>query len=80
MGNSQLNSLYSTFKGTIDQLPANDRDRAFVELNVLAQLRSLRQYTEIAEAIKSRDLQLHGIVYDIQSGGASRLLEHETKN
>lgn len=80
-GTSQLNTLYSTFKGTIDQLPIQDRDRAFVELNVLAQLDSLRQYTEVAEAMGTRNLQLHGIVYDAQSGEASRLLDgYETKN
>lgn len=78
--NSHLNTLYSTFKDTIDQLPVQDRDRTFVELNVLAQLRSLRQYSEVAEAMKTRDLQLHGIVYDAQSGEASRLLGgYETK-
>lgn len=78
---SNLNPLHSTFKETINHLPVQDRDRTFVELNVLDQLRSLRQCTEVVEAIERRGLQLHGIVYDAQSGQASRLLEgYETKD
>ncbi|KAJ5202102.1 carbonic anhydrase [Penicillium cinerascens] len=72
---SKLDSLHSTHKDTIDQLPSTEHDRAFVKLNVLDQLRSLRQFPEVARAAKTGSLQLHGIVYDTKTGEASRLLE-----
>ncbi|KAJ6104750.1 carbonic anhydrase [Penicillium sp. IBT 18751x] len=72
---SKLNSLHSMHKHTIDQLPSSEHDHAFVKLNVLDQLRSLRRFPEVARAAKSGNLQLHGIVYDRETGKASRLLE-----
>lgn len=62
-------------KDAIDRLPETEHDRAFVKLNVLDQLRSLRQFPEVVDAAKSGSLQLHGIVYDTHTGEASRLLE-----
>ncbi|KAJ5580262.1 carbonic anhydrase [Penicillium hispanicum] len=72
---NKLDSLHATHKHNIDQLPTTDRDRAFVELNVLEQLRSLRSFAEVASATESGALQLHGLVYDARAGTASRLLE-----
>lgn len=72
---SKLDSLHSMHKHTIDQLPSAEHDRAFVKLNVLDQLRSLRRFPEVARAAKTGKLQLHGIVYDTKTGEASRLLE-----
>ncbi|KAJ6020953.1 carbonic anhydrase [Penicillium herquei] len=72
---SKLDSLHSTHKDTIDQLPETEHDRTFVKLNVLDQLRSLRQFPEVVDAAKSGSLQLHGIVYDTHTGEASRLVE-----
>jgi carbonic anhydrase len=72
---SKLNSLHSMHKYTIDQLPSSEHDHTFVKLNVLDQLRALRQFPEVARAAKAGSLQLHGIVYDTKTGEASRLLE-----
>ncbi|KAJ5993038.1 carbonic anhydrase [Penicillium sp. IBT 35674x] len=72
---SKLDSLHSSHKDTFDQLPEAESDRAFVKLNVLDQLRSLRQFPEVFEAAKSGSLQIHGIVYDTHTGEATRLLE-----
>ncbi|KAJ5710027.1 carbonic anhydrase [Penicillium malachiteum] len=72
---SKLDSLHSANKHTIEQLPEEEHDRTFVKLNVLDQLRSLRQFPEVVDAAKSGSLQLHGIVYDTHTGEASRLVE-----
>ncbi|OQE22311.1 hypothetical protein PENSTE_c010G01459 [Penicillium steckii] len=71
----QLNALHSTFNGTIDHLSENHRDRAFVEMNVLDQLQSLRNFPEVRKATKLRGLQLHGFVYDSHSDKAFRLAD-----
>jgi carbonic anhydrase len=39
-------------------------DRRFVELNVLAQVRALQRVPEVASAVDSRGLKIHGLVYD----------------
>ncbi|KAJ5101062.1 hypothetical protein N7456_007114 [Penicillium angulare] len=62
-----LNSLYATHEEDINQTPVMERDRAFVELNVLDQLRSLRKFTEVTDAIKKGHLQIHGVVYDTKA-------------
>ncbi|KAJ5111617.1 carbonic anhydrase [Penicillium argentinense] len=51
------------------------RDRAFVEMNVLDQLHSLRKFPEVADATKAGLLQIHGIVYDTKSGQALKLAD-----
>ncbi|KAJ5689636.1 carbonic anhydrase [Penicillium macrosclerotiorum] len=73
---SKLDALHSQFKGTIDTLPSDERNQAFVELNVLDQLRSLRQFPEVSKAASEGNLQLHGIVYNLKSGKAQRLIEN----
>ncbi|KAJ5760214.1 carbonic anhydrase [Penicillium odoratum] len=72
---SKLDSLHSTHKDTIDRLSEAESDRTFVKLNVLDQLRALRQFPEVVDAANSGSLQLHGIVYDTHTGEGSRLLE-----
>lgn len=44
------------------------RINALIEENVLAQLDNLRTHPSVASRIKSGNLQLHGWVYDIESG------------
>jgi len=70
-----LSALHSTFNGTINHLSETHRDRAFVEMNVLDQLQSLREFPEVRKATKSRGLQLHGFVYDAHTDKAFRLAD-----
>jgi carbonic anhydrase len=72
---SKLNSLYAAHEEDINQAPVTERDRSFVELNVLDQLRSLRNFTEVIGAIKKGHLQIHGLVYDTKTERAYRMLE-----
>ncbi|KAJ5250877.1 hypothetical protein N7489_001287 [Penicillium chrysogenum] len=71
---SKLNALYSAHED-INQLPVSERDRAFVELNVLDQIRSLRKRPEVANGIALGRLHIHGIVYDSEAETAYRLSE-----
>lgn len=50
-----------------------DRDRAFVEQNVLAQMRTLPDVPEVAAAMASRGLKIHGVVYDLRTNEAVKL-------
>lgn len=57
----------------IDQLPSVECDRSFVELNtysILEQLRSLRKFPEVADAMRRECLYIPGMVYDPVSGQA----------
>ena len=72
---SKLNSLYAAHEEDISQVPETERDRSFVELNILDQLRSLRKFTEVTDAIKKGRLQIHGLVYDTKAEKAYRVLE-----
>lgn len=72
---STLNSLYAAHEEEINRVPVVDRDRYFVELNVLDQLSSLRKFTEVTDATKKGHLQLHGLVYDANAEKAYRILE-----
>ncbi|KAJ5895624.1 carbonic anhydrase [Penicillium taxi] len=65
---SKLDSLYTKHQGSIDQLPAGDRDRSFVELNILQQVSSLQEIPEVADAIRQGNVRVHGIVYDPVNG------------
>jgi carbonic anhydrase len=48
--------------------PADERLRVLTELNVIAQLQSLRAHPWVARGLRRGSLQLHGWVYDIASG------------
>ncbi|KAJ5162238.1 carbonic anhydrase [Penicillium capsulatum] len=72
---SKLEALRATQSPSVDQLSPTQRDRSYVELNVLEQLRSLRKYPEVAGAIKRGKLQIHGIVYDSASEKAHLVSE-----
>ncbi len=61
---SKLNALRSASEGQLGEAPVDQRDGRFVELNVLGQMRSLQSFPEIASAMESRGLTIHGIVYD----------------
>lgn len=54
-----------------------ERDRSFVELNILDQLRALRKFPEVTDAIGLGRLHLHGLVYDPETEKGYRLLEGE---
>jgi carbonic anhydrase len=53
----------------------SERDRLFVELNILDQIRSLRQFPEVTDAISLGRLHIHGLVYDPETEKACRVLE-----
>ena len=48
--------------------PAEDRLRVLTELNVIAQLQSLRAHPWVARGLKRGNLDVHGWIYDIASG------------
>lgn len=52
-----------------------ERDPFFVELNILDQVRALRKFPEVADAIGLGRLHIHGLVYDPKTEKAYRLLE-----
>lgn len=72
---SKLNSLYAAHEEELNRVPVVERDRSLIELNVLDQLRSLRKFAEVTDAIKKGQLQLHGLVYDTKAEKAYRVLE-----
>ncbi len=71
--NSKLNTVRYACENKLDELPEELRDGRFVELNVLAQMLFLRSYPEVASAVESRGLKIHGVVYDRSRKGAVRL-------
>ena len=52
----------------LDKLGEVQKNQLLVELNVKQGVETLRQNTDIIEAIKSRGLQVHGVVFDLSSG------------
>lgn len=47
------------------------RHRAIVEENVLLQMQHLQTYPAVQEAVRAGRVQLHGWVYDIETGRVS---------
>jgi len=58
---------------------AEDKPRALAELNVLNSLNTLRSNPSVIEAIKSRGLKLHGLIYDLEQGKLENLSEPENE-
>jgi len=50
------------------------RRNRLVELNIIAQIQHLKRLSNVQAAIKTRGIQIHGLVYDVGSGNA-RLLD-----
>jgi carbonic anhydrase len=48
--------------------PADERLRVLTELNVVAQLHSLRAHPAVARSLRRGSLRIHGWIYDIGSG------------
>lgn len=67
----------------IEELEALTDDSAraarLVELNVLAQIHEIERITYVAEAMESRGLQVHAMVYDVSSGRLHKLEKLEDK-
>ena len=61
--------------GQLDGLAEDERDKLFVELNVLAQMQVLKKIPNIASAMRSRGLRVHGLVYDPSENKVVRLVE-----
>lgn len=59
----------------------DDADRAarLVELNVLHQVKKIERINYVAEAVESRGLQVHGMVYDVATGRLKSLVKFEDK-
>ncbi|KAK0619044.1 carbonate dehydratase [Immersiella caudata] len=74
---SKLDILRSECGAKLNGLPADDRDRRFVELNVLAQMQVLAEIPEVAAAIHSRGLKIHGMVYNPTTNKVVRLEAEE---
>lgn len=70
---SKLNALRSECRGQLDGLAEGDSDRRLVELNVVAQMQSLANVPEVAGAMASRGLKIHGLVYDKSKNKVARL-------
>lgn len=54
-------------------MAGGESDRRFVELNVLAQMQALANVPEVASAMGSRGLKIHGLVYDRSKNKIIRL-------
>lgn len=60
-------------------LSAEDRMAMLIEQNVLLQLQHLRTHPSVAAALAKGELELHGWVYDIRSGGVRAFDEAQKK-
>lgn len=56
-------------KATCADKSDNDKMTALIEQNVLLQLQHLRTHPTVATRLAQKDLELHGWVYDIGTGG-----------
>jgi carbonic anhydrase len=56
--------------------PMEERLSALTELNVLAQLQSLRSHPSVARSLRRGSLRIHGWVYDIPTGEIRCLDQH----
>jgi carbonic anhydrase len=56
--------------------PMEERLSALTELNVLAQLQSLRSHPSVARSLRRGSLRIHGWVYDIPTGKIRCLDQH----
>ncbi|ODQ68635.1 carbonic anhydrase [Nadsonia fulvescens var. elongata DSM 6958] len=56
-------------KCELDKLPdSRDKANRLVELNVCSQVHNLKRNDVVMDAMKSRGLEVHGLVYDVGSG------------
>jgi len=60
-------------------LPPAERMKLLLEQNVILQLRHLKTHPTVAMRLATGELQLHGWVYDIKSGGVSAWDEKQEK-
>lgn len=63
-----LRQLRMQHAETLDKLNEDDRTKALVELNVKQGVETLKQNPDIIEAMNTRGLQVHGVVFDLSSG------------
>lgn len=59
---------------------SEDRARRLSELNVLNSLETLRMNPTVIDAVKTRGLQLHGLIYDLEKGKLETLTEEEPED
>lgn len=59
---------------------SEDKPRRLAELNVLHSLDTLRKNPTVIEAVRSRGLQLHGLIYDLEHGQLETLDEEDSKD
>ncbi|CAG8929329.1 unnamed protein product [Penicillium salamii] len=71
----RLNSLHMSHESDLSQLPISERDRSFVKINVLDQLRILRTFPEVSEAIALGSLHIHGVVHDPERNLSHQIME-----
>ncbi|CAG8395075.1 unnamed protein product [Penicillium salamii] len=71
----RLNSLHSSHENDLSQLPISERDHSFVKINVLDQLRILRTFPEVSDAIDLGNLQIHGMVHDPESNISHQIMD-----
>ncbi|GAB7340332.1 hypothetical protein MBLNU457_6783t1 [Dothideomycetes sp. NU457] len=60
-------------------LEGAEKTRRLSELNVLGSLQALKQNATVIEAVKSRGLMVHGVIYDLASGKLETVSETETE-
>ncbi|CAG7974469.1 unnamed protein product [Penicillium salamii] len=71
----RLNSLHMSHGNDLSQLPISERDHSFVRINVLDQLRILRTFPEVSEAIALGNLHIHGVVHDPERNISHQIME-----
>jgi carbonic anhydrase len=57
----------------LESLPAPEAALKLVELNVMHGVKTLKENSNILDAMAERDLQVHGLIYDIGKGELSEL-------
>jgi carbonic anhydrase len=64
-----VREVKSKHNSVLDQIPdVKDKCDKLVELNVAAQVTNLKRNDRVSEAMRSRGLQVHGVVYDVSTG------------
>jgi carbonic anhydrase len=64
----------------LESLPAQEAALKLVELNVMNGVKTLKENYNILDAMAERDLQVHGLIYDIGKGELSELEIQEDEN
>jgi carbonic anhydrase len=61
----------------LESLPPSDRNRYFVQVNVIEQMKLVKELLEIINPAQHRQIEIHGFLYDRMRNRADRILLNE---